>query len=87
MAEKAYPIDEALKAQRALRRAAGLEEELFPVEAFVGMISDEIEALRMRGMADDQIAAMIEASSSIRITADQIRENYATPEQRRANEA
>jgi hypothetical protein len=36
-------IDQALRAQRALRDAAGLEEEAFPVPAFVGMISDEIE--------------------------------------------
>lgn len=47
-----YPIDQALRAQRALREAAGLGPEMFPIEAFVGMISDEIEQLRARGKTD-----------------------------------
>jgi hypothetical protein len=45
---KMYPVEEALKAQRSLRDAAGLEPEQFPIRAFVGMISDEIESLRKR---------------------------------------
>jgi hypothetical protein len=40
-----YPIEEALRAQKALRDKAGLPTELFPVGAFVGMISNEIESL------------------------------------------
>lgn len=77
-----YPIAEALKAQRALRESAGLEEETFPLEAFVGMVSDEIESLRKRGKSDEEIAAIIRSNSAIEVTADQIREHYATPEQR-----
>lgn len=46
-----YPIEEALKAQKALRNAAGLGDEMFPIQAFAGMISDEVEALRNRGKA------------------------------------
>ncbi len=46
---KTYPIEQALRAQKALREAAGLGPEMFPVEAFVGMISDEIEQLRSQG--------------------------------------
>jgi len=41
-----YSLEETLKAQRALRKAAGLGDEQFPVEGFVRMISDEDEALR-----------------------------------------
>jgi hypothetical protein len=41
-----YPVEEAVKAHKALRAASGLGPEVFRVEAFVGMISDEIESLR-----------------------------------------
>ena len=44
-----YPVEEAVKAQRALRSAAGLGPKMFPVQAFVGMISDEIDLLRKAG--------------------------------------
>ncbi len=79
---KTYPLEEAIKAQKSLREAAGLEPEEFPIQAFVGMISDEIESLRKRGRSDDEIAAIIQRNSSIEITAAEIAENYASPEQR-----
>jgi hypothetical protein len=79
---KLYPLDEALKAQKALRAQAGLGPEMFPMEAFVGMISDEIEVLRKRGKSDDEIAAVIQNSSSIEITGGEIAEHYASPEHR-----
>ncbi len=80
--EKSYPIEEALKAQKALRDAAGLKPEQFPIEAFVGMISDEIEVLRKRGKTDEEIARLIRDSSAIEISPIQIAENYAPPEER-----
>lgn len=79
---KTYSLEEALRAQRALRTAAGLEEERFPIEAFVGMISDEVEALRKRGKSDQEIAELIQANSQIKINAEEIAENYASPEER-----
>ncbi len=79
---KIYPIDQALRAQKALREAAGLEPEMFPVEAFVGMVSDEIEMLRSQGKTDSEIAALISQNSSIEITAEEISANYASPEER-----
>ena len=79
---KTYGIEEALKAQRALRSAAGLGEEKFPIEAFVGMISDEVQALRQTGKTDEQIAELIRSSSEIEISASEIAENYASPEER-----
>lgn len=82
MTEKTYSLEEALKAQSALRTAAGLEPERFPVEAFVGMISDEIDALHAQGKSDDQIAGLIKKQSAIDISAADIAANYATPEQR-----
>ena len=77
-----YPVEEAIRAQKALRRAAGLGPEQFPIQAFVGMISDEVEQLRQGGKSDEEIAALIEANSNIKITASEIAENYASPERR-----
>ena len=77
-----YPVEEAIKAQKSLRAAAGLEAEQFPIQAFVGMISDEIESLRKRGKTDDEIASIIRDSSAIEISASEIAENYAPPEER-----
>lgn len=79
---KMYPVDEAVKAHKALRAASGLGPEMFPVQAFVGMISDEIESLRKRGSTDDEIARLIQESSSIQISPAEIAEYYATPEER-----
>ncbi len=79
---KQFSLEEALRAQKALRDAAGLAEEIFPVQAFVGMISDEVETLRNKGLSDHDIAAIITTNSSIEITAADIAENYAKPEQR-----
>ncbi len=79
---KTYPIEEALKAQKALRDAAGLKAEQFPVEAFVGMVSDEIEELRKRGKSDEDIARLVGEASAIQLTAAQIGANYAPPEER-----
>ncbi len=83
---KSYPLDETLKALGALRDAAGLQPEEFPVEAFVGMISDEIDALHALGKSDAEIVALIAQSSSIQITAQELAEHYATPEQRQQHQ-
>jgi hypothetical protein len=82
-----YPVEEAIKAQKSLRNAAGLTPELFPVQAFVGMISDEIELLRERGKSDEEIAALVRDNSAIEITAKEIGEHYAPPEQRQQHSA
>ena len=81
-APKMYPVEEAVKAQKALRSAAGLGPEEFPIEAFVGMISDEIETLRDRQMDDEAIAQIIRQNSGIEVTAEEIEANYASPEER-----
>ena len=79
---RVYSVSEAVRAQKALRDAAGLGPEMFPVQAFVGMISDEIEQLRTQGKSDEEIAGLITANSSIEITGSEIAENYAPPEDR-----
>ena len=84
-ARKTYPVEEAVQAQKALRTLGGLEPEAFPIQAFVGMISDEIEHLRKLGHSDEEIAKVIATNSKIEITAAEIAENYAQPEQRRSS--
>ena len=79
---KQYPVEEAVRAQKALRDLAQLGPEMFPIHAFVGMISDEIEELRKRGHADEEIAQVIRKNSGIDITGEEIASNYAPPEQR-----
>jgi hypothetical protein len=83
---RTYPLEEALQAQKALRELAGMAPEQFPLEAFVGMVSDEIEHLRRLGHSDEEIAAVISRSSKIEITAAEIAENYASPEARGVRE-
>lgn len=79
---KTYPVEQAIRAQKALRDAAGLGPELFPIQAFVGMISDEIETLRSQGKTDEEIANLITANSSIEITASEITDNFASADRR-----
>ena len=85
MSDTVYPVEEAVRAQKALRKLAGLGPEMFPIQAFVGMISDEVETLRAQGYTDEQIAQAISANSTIAITAEDIAANYAPPEQRHAD--
>jgi hypothetical protein len=82
MSPRTYTIEEGLNAQSALRAAAGIAPEEFPIEALVGMISDEIETLRTQGKSDDQIAALIRKNSNVEISSDEIAANYAPPEAR-----
>lgn len=79
---KTYPLAEAVRAQQALRDLGKLGPETFPIQAFVGMISDEIEHLRKLGHSDAEIARVITANSKIEITGAEIADNYAPPEQR-----
>lgn len=78
-----FKLGEALAAQAALRRSLGLAEELFPVESFVGMISDEIEASRRAGRDDRTIADLVRDTTGKAVTADDIARYYVPPEARR----
>jgi O-phosphoseryl-tRNA(Cys) synthetase len=82
---KMYPVQEAVKAHKALREASGLGPEMFPIQAFVGMISDEIEALRTRGKSDVEIAQLIQENSDIQISPREIAEHYVSSEERHHN--
>ncbi len=81
-ADRNYSLQQALRAQKALRDHAGLPEEKFAVQEFIGMISDEIQVLRERGVSDEKIAHLIQESSGIAVDANDIAFNYAPPELR-----
>jgi hypothetical protein len=68
--------------QKALRDKAGLPTELFPVGAFVGMISDEIESLLSAATPIRRLRTPIRAHSKTEISAAEIAQHYAGPEQR-----
>ena len=80
--EPSFNADEATRTQKAMREAIGLGPEQFPMPAFVGMVSDEIEQLRAKGKTDADIAALIASTSGKLVTAEHITRYYATPEQR-----
>ncbi len=82
MAKDRVSLEAALQAQSALRAAAELEPETFPVADFVGMISDEVEQLRRKGRSDDEIAGIISSNSPIQISGAEIGQYYAPPEAR-----
>ncbi len=77
-----FTLEQALKAQEALREAANLAPEQFPLGAFVGMLSDEIETLRKQGKTDEEITRLINESTGAGISVSDIKENYASPEER-----
>lgn len=79
---QSYPLDEALRAQKALRDLAGMPPEAFPLEAFIGMVSDEIESLRAGGHTDEEIAQTISRNSAIQVSGSEIARYYAPPESR-----
>ncbi len=78
-----FTADQTASATTALRAALGLPAQRFPTETFVGMISDEIEALRTAGKTDDDIASILRDRCAIEIDAGMLERYYAPPNERR----
>ncbi len=81
--DQTFSAQEAVAVQRELRRSLGLDAEAFPVPAFVGMISDEIEQFRAAGKSDADIAAVIKSAVGRDVSPETIAQFYAPPEERR----
>ena len=77
-----FTLEEAVRAQRALRAAIGLDDERFPVPAFVEMISDEIEQARAAGRSDADVAAIVAEVTGHRIDPADIDRHYVAPADR-----
>ena len=82
MSDTTVSLAQALAAQRALRESLGLPDERFPLPAFIGMVSDEIEQARAAGRDDVSIAALLSRETGAMIEADDVARFYAEPEQR-----
>lgn len=71
-----FNITQAMKAQAALRAAAGEGEETFDEKQLVGMLSDEIRALRDSGATDGQISALLKTRADVDLDAETIGRFY-----------
>ena len=80
--EEGFTAEQVAAATGTLRAALGLPAERFGTEAFVGMISDEIEALRAAGKTDGDIAGILAKSTGMKIGAEAITEFFAGPDER-----
>ena len=58
-----FTLEQAMRGVSALRVAAGLPEERFETEQLIDMFSDEIRALRERGLSDESIAELLRIQS------------------------
>ncbi len=76
-----FSIDEAIAAQRELRKQLGLLDERFGVSALIGMLSDEIEKLRAAGR-DGEVAGATTRATGKSLSPDMVSRYYATPQQR-----
>jgi hypothetical protein len=81
--ERTFTIGQLVAVQKMLRETLQLPPEEFPLPAFIGMISDEIEQLRSRGMSDEEIAGVISQTTGVSVRSDAIRIYYAPPIARR----
>ena len=76
MATVTMTLEEGVKAQRALRDAAGLPDEEFPPRDFIRMIGDEIDALHAAGTDDAEIARIVSDATGKDFPADAIAEHH-----------
>ena len=72
-----FTVYQVAGAQKALRSVARLPEERFPIQVFIGMLGDEIQALRESGKTDREIASLINWAAGVNITASDVTEYYA----------
>ena len=71
-----FTLEQAMKAQAALRASAGEGEETFNEQQLVGMLSDEIRALRKTGSTDEEIAALLQTDAGLNLDAETIGKFY-----------
>jgi hypothetical protein len=80
--ETTFSLAEALAAQKALRDAAGAEEEVFDLADVIGMVSDEVDMLKEQGRSDADIAALLQKSTGKAVTAADVQNFYVPTDER-----
>ena len=83
MSDIPFSVQDALAAQRELRKKLGLGEERFPMSAFMGMLSDEIEQMRAAGRTDAEVAAAIAHATGKTLTPEDVAGHYVPANRRR----
>jgi hypothetical protein len=54
-----YNIEQVIYARKVLRDSMNLETQTFPLSAVIGMLSDEIDAMRKAGISDITISKLM----------------------------
>ena len=81
MAETVFTLADALNAQKALREAAGGEEEPLELIDLVGIGADEVDLLQEQGKSWEEIAALIQNATGKSVSADEVEQAYANLEE------
>ncbi len=71
-----FSLNQAMKAQAALREAAGEGEETFDERQLVGMLSDEIRTLRASGSDDEEISQILKTQANVDLDTETIKAFY-----------
>ncbi len=72
-------LDQAQRAQQALRAATQPATKQLDIETFVSMIGEELDALHENGSNNQQIADLIREASGIEVTPEQLGKYYTIP--------
>jgi hypothetical protein len=80
--ESTFSLAEALAAQKALRDAAGAEEEVFELADVIGMVSDEVDMLKEQGRSLGDIAALVQQATGKPVTAEDVEKYYVPADER-----
>ena len=75
MPEPTFDAEQAARAANAMRAAANLPPEQFPLPQVVAMLSDEISILRGKGFDDERIAQIV-SSTGVAIDAESLGRYY-----------
>jgi hypothetical protein len=80
--DSTFSLAEALAAQKALRDAAGAEDEVFDLADVIGMVSEEIDMLKDQGKSFAEMATMIQTATGKAVTAEEVEKHYVPADER-----
>jgi hypothetical protein len=63
----ALDVSGAVQAQRTWRACRGLTPKVFPIQALVELLIDDVRSMREQGRSDEQICEIIEQATARRI--------------------
>ena len=74
--EPTFTLAEVLKAQKALRNAAGAEEEELDLTDLAGIAGDELDMLQDQEKSWDEMAAIIRSATGKPVTGEELEKAY-----------